>query len=158
MTSDIATARIGTFMAEPRCTCAAIRRAARRVTQLYDEALKPLGLKLTQYSLLLNISVLDGPSITDLAEHVAMDRTTLTRNLAPLRHAGWVQLTAGADKRRRCVMLSKAGRAILEAARPLWHAAEMDLRDAAGEERMAMVRQLLNETVDAIGVPKPTAP
>ena len=73
-----------------RCTAAALRRVARLSTIVYDEALRPLGLKLTQYSLLINIRESDAVSVTELSDRMMMDRTTLTRNLAPLRKAGWV--------------------------------------------------------------------
>lgn len=132
------------------CTAAAIRRAARRTTQLYDEALKPLGLKLTQYSLLSNIAALDRPTITQLANHLMMDRTTLTRNLAPLRAGGWVQLGAGADKRSRAIILTPDGEEILKASRPVWQRAEVALRTKAGEARTRELRRLLDEVAAAM--------
>ena len=135
---------------EIRCTGAAIRRAARRTSQFYDDALKPLGLKLTQYSLLSNIAALDRPTITDLADHVAMDRTTLTRNLAPLRASGWVQLQPGADRRSRAVVLTPRGAELLAAAKPVWQQAEVALRAKAGDARLRELRRLLGEVADAV--------
>src|SRR3546814_8881467 len=67
-----------------RCTCAVLRRATRRLTQVYDEGMRPSGLKLTQYSVLNILAQAENPSITDLADRLMMDRTTLTRNLGPL--------------------------------------------------------------------------
>jgi DNA-binding MarR family transcriptional regulator len=136
---------------EPRCTGAVIRRASRRVTQVYDDVLKPLGLKLTKYSLLANIHEMDGPSVTDLADRMDMDRTTLTRNLAPLRTAGWVQMGPGTDRRRRSIRLTTDGEAMLAAARPVWREAELRIRDVVGVSRTAEVRRLLGETIRAIG-------
>ena len=78
--------------AEMPCTCARLRRTARRLTRAYDRALRPSGLRLTQYSVLANVTRAGGLSITELAERLAMDRTTLTRNLRPLEAAGWVRV------------------------------------------------------------------
>ena len=133
-----------------RCTAAAIRRAARRTTQFYDEALKPLGLRLTQYSLLSNIAALDRPTITELADRLVMDRTTLTRNLAPLRTAGWVQLRPGMDKRSRAIVLTEDGEAKLADAEPVWQQAEIALRAKAGERRTRDLRRLLDEVAVAM--------
>lgn len=132
------------------CTCSAVRGAARRLTQYYDDALKNTGLKVTQYGLLANIARMDRPSVTDLAERVAMDRTTLTRNLTPLRQAGWVELAAGPDKRTRSVLLTADGRRLLDAARPHWRAAEMKLRNRAGPDLTAALHESLMQTVGAV--------
>src|SRR3546814_19070481 len=64
---------------EMRCTCAVLRRATRRLTQVYDEGMRPSGLPLTQYSVLNILAQAENPSITDLADRLMMDRTTLTR-------------------------------------------------------------------------------
>ena len=72
------------------CTCAMARRTARHLTREYDRVLKPAGLKLTQYSVLANLVRNGATSITALAERLAMDRTTMTRNLRPLERAGWI--------------------------------------------------------------------
>src|SRR4051812_44580671 len=77
------------------CTCAKLRRLARRVTQSYDRVLQASGLKVTQYSLLVNLRENSALSVSALAEKMAMDRTTLTRNLKPLVHAGLVNVQDG---------------------------------------------------------------
>ncbi|MDF1793648.1 MAG: MarR family winged helix-turn-helix transcriptional regulator [Thalassobaculaceae bacterium] len=134
------------------CTCSAVRGAARRLTQYYDEALKETGLKVTQYGLMANIARMDRPSVTDLADRVSMDRTTLTRNLAPLRDAGWVNLAPGPDKRTRSVVLTPSGRRILETARPHWRAAETALRHRAGGDITKDLHDVLVQTVAAVEV------
>lgn len=132
------------------CTCSAVRGAARRLTQYYDDALKDTGLKVTQYGLLANIAKLDRPSVTDLADALAMDRTTLTRNLTPLREAGWVRLAPGADRRSRSVELTPEGRSMLERAKPYWRAAELRLRERAGADRTGALHTLLTDTLAAV--------
>ena len=133
-----------------RCTCAALRRTTRRVTQVYDDALKPLGLKLTQYSLLNNLAQVDNPSITDLAERMMIDRTTLTRNLQPLQKAGWVVLGDGGDGRSRSVILTGEGRRMLETARPLWRQAESAVREKLGPDGGRALRRLLADASAAL--------
>ena len=118
------------------CHCSALRRTARRVTQLYDEALAPAGIRLTQYSLLSNVDRHGSIGLTPLADALGMDRTTLTRNLAPLLTRGLVQLE-DAKGRAKMVRLTAAGAKLLREAYPHWLTAQrtfaekLDARDAA---------------------------
>jgi DNA-binding MarR family transcriptional regulator len=135
---------------ETPCTCAALRRATRRLTQAYDLALKPAGLRLTQYSVLANLSRTGGLSITDLAQRLAMDRTTLTRNLRPLERAGWVRIAPGPDRRSRAVEITDQGRRVFEAAQPLWQDAERAFRSSLGRENAAALRRLLDAAMGSV--------
>lgn len=126
------------------CTCAKVRRTARRLTQAYDRALQPLGLRLTQYSVLANLEQAGPLSVTDLAALLAMERTTLTRNLGPLSQAGWITVGPGPDRRSRTVALTEAGRAVVQRAQPLWREAERSLRRALGREHTAALHRLLD--------------
>jgi DNA-binding MarR family transcriptional regulator len=130
---------------ETPCSCASLRRTARLVSRGYDQALKPAGLRLTQYSILANVAAAEGLSVTALAERLAMDRTTLTRNLRPLERAGWVVRGAGADHRARTLGLTGEGREVLERARPLWQEAERSFRRRLGRERSEALRRLLDQ-------------
>ncbi|NNG03555.1 MAG: MarR family transcriptional regulator [Inquilinus sp.] len=132
---------------EGPCTCAQVRRAARGLTRDYDRALKPAGLKLTQYSVLANLVRAGGLTITELAERLAMDRTTLTRNLRPLERQGWIALAAGPDRRCRKVMATAKGRRRYEAALPLWREAERAFRSRMGEQEAAALHRLLGEAL-----------
>jgi len=121
---------------ESPCVCATLRMATRAVARVYDQALEPHGLRTTQYSILARLEV-EGPSaIGHLAARLAMDRTTLAREAAPLVRAGLVEEEAGADRRRRLVALSPEGLARLTAARPAWHDAQRRVRTELGYERM----------------------
>ncbi len=135
------------------CTCAVLRRASRRMTQVYDQALKPFGLRLTQYSLLASLLRSDDMSITELAELLVMERTTLTRNLKPLEAAGWLRVRAGPDRRSRAVAITPSGRAVVEQAFPAWQQAERRLRAAMGREESAELRQLLVAAMAAMDRP-----
>jgi DNA-binding MarR family transcriptional regulator len=122
------------------CSCATVRRTGRVLTQLYDEILAPSGLRVTQFSLLATLARTGPVTLGELANGIVMDRTTLTRNLAPIERAGWVQTAAGADRRTRQVALTEAGRATLLAALPLWRAAQERVDQRFGRERAAALR------------------
>ena len=77
------------------CACANLRKATRAVTQVYDAALRPSGLKATQFTLLATLATLGDPPLTRLAEAMVKDRTTLTRNLKPLIAKGSVRVAEG---------------------------------------------------------------
>ncbi len=125
------------------CTCSMLRRTARRVTRLYDTALRPVGLCLSQYVVLANVAREGGLSISELAERLGMDRTTLTRNLRPLVRSGWVLIATGSDRRQRSVGLTQAGRRLYAVAHPLWEATEQRLRSTLGDDA-ATLRRLLD--------------
>ncbi len=125
------------------CTSANLRKAARAVTQFYDESLKNSGLKSTQFSLLAAASVAGTMPITRLAEEMAMDRTTLTRNLKPLETEGLLQVEPGEDRRVRNVTVTPEGEAALERAAPMWREAQTRMIDKLGDERWGeLLRQL----------------
>jgi DNA-binding MarR family transcriptional regulator len=132
------------------CSCAAVRRTGRVLTQLYDEILAPSGLRVTQFSLLATLARTSPVTLGELANLSVMDRTTLTRNLAPLERAGWVHTAAGADRRTRQVALTEAGRATLVAALPLWRAAQERVDQQFGPERTAALRAELTALTAAV--------
>jgi DNA-binding MarR family transcriptional regulator len=118
------------------CACFNLRRATRAVTQLYDEFLRPSGLRGTQFSLLTVIRLTGTASITDLAHAAVMDRTTLTRNLRPLVEEGLIRIREGDDARVRKVTLTAAGRARLAAAQPYWEEAQTHITKTLGRARL----------------------
>jgi DNA-binding MarR family transcriptional regulator len=117
------------------CTSFNLRKAARTVTQFYDDALRGSGLKSTQFSLLAAASVAGAVPISRLAEEMAMDRTTLTRNLKPLETDGLLRIVAGADRRVRNVTVTPEGEALLQKAAPMWRDAQTRMIDKLGDER-----------------------
>jgi DNA-binding MarR family transcriptional regulator len=94
----------------PFCNCRALRQATRRVTQLYDQALAPIDLRATQYSLLVQVEQLGPITLNALAEAMVMDRATLGHNVRPLQARGLLRLEVGDDLRSRKVSLTKAVR------------------------------------------------
>jgi DNA-binding MarR family transcriptional regulator len=127
------------------CSNAALRRAARRVGQLYDDVLESSGLRATQYSLLSQIARSDGASMGVLATTMVMDRSALGHTLAPLIRAGLVALVADAkDRRSKRVVLTEAGQTRLAAARALWREAQARFEAAFGAAAAAEFRGVLD--------------
>jgi DNA-binding MarR family transcriptional regulator len=117
------------------CACANLRSAARALTQLFDEALARSGLRATQFTLLVTSRLMGESTINELAERMAMDRTTLSRNLKPLVRSGLLEVRPGEDGRTRLVRITPAGERSLEEAYPLWQQAQQEIVDVLGEER-----------------------
>ena len=117
------------------CTCLNLRKAARAVTQAYDQALKSSGLRATQFSLLSALENRGSLGMTALAKTLVTDRTTLTRNLKPLIAGGLLEVVAGADRRERPIALTAKGRRALAWAAPLWRKAQAHMTDGLGHER-----------------------
>jgi DNA-binding MarR family transcriptional regulator len=126
-----------------RCVCGNLRMAARLVTQRYDDALRPAGLRIMQFTLLARLHAVDRVTMTELAEQASLDRTTLTRNLKPLIERGYVRVVAGKDQRERLVTVTDSGRAALREALPLWEQAQASMTDGLGQEATSALLSLL---------------
>jgi DNA-binding MarR family transcriptional regulator len=120
--------------AELACLCATSRMATRVLTRRYDEALRPYGLRTTQYSILARLDDEGSMTVGRLAGRLAAERTTLSRELGPLGRRGLVEVAAGDDRRRRVVTLTAAGGEALAGARPAWKAVQAQTRDELGGE------------------------
>jgi DNA-binding MarR family transcriptional regulator len=118
------------------CACGRLRRASRALTQLYDDAMIPSGLRVTQFSLLRTLARRGRSRITDLAAATLIDRTALSRNLDPLVERGLVEIVHGDDARTREVALTRAGRSAIEAALPHWRRAQAAVAQVLGTERL----------------------
>ncbi len=127
-----------------RCNCYALRQATRRVSQLYDAVLAPTGLRATQYGLLNEVERRGPIALLPLARIMIMDRATLGHNVRPLEANGYLTLAIGKDRRSREVSLTRAGRAILAEARPLWRRAQAIFEAEIGREKAADLRAMLN--------------
>jgi len=117
------------------CTLFAVRSVSRAVTQLYEEALAPAGLKATQLSILVATAARRGWTMSDLADVLNMDRTTLTRNTRPLQRKGLLRIGAGRDQRSRSVEITERGHAVLHRAYPLWRRTQRRLISRLGKRR-----------------------
>jgi DNA-binding MarR family transcriptional regulator len=117
------------------CACFNLRKATRRVTNFYDAALRPCGLKATQMTLLTAIRVLGPVTINRLAKAIVMDRTTLSRNVSLLNRKGMIEVEVGDDLRTRRLSLTEQGHSALLSAFPLWQKAQAKIVKELGEER-----------------------
>jgi len=142
------------------CACFNVRKAARALTALYDRALAPTGLRATQGTLLVALARAGDVPVTRLAGILGMDRTTLTRNLEPLRRARLIAVRPGPDRRVKLAGLTEAGRKALAEAMPLWREAQRQVVEGAGAGRWDALRRELGriaELVDATA-PEPAEP
>lgn len=131
--------------AHSACACIRARRASRALTAVYDSALRPVRLKITQFSELRNVHRLQPVSISALAKEMALDRSTLGRNLLVLKRRGLVALSEGDDLRERSVELTAKGAATLEKALPCWQRAQQKVERKLGPEGAARLFELLGE-------------
>jgi DNA-binding MarR family transcriptional regulator len=126
-------------VAEIACACAAVRRAARAVTQLYDGWLRAHGIEGPQFALL---AMLDRGACNQatLGRRFDLDKTTVSRNLKLLKRNGWIELRPGLDPRERLVALTPGGRRRLAAARPAWRNAQRQLRSSVTAKEWDAIR------------------
>ena len=110
------------------CFCNALRQASRAVSRLYDEELRGVGLRTTQYSLLSILARAGQVRQGDLGGLTHLEETTLTRNFRPLVAAGWVSVQPGDDRREKLVTITEAGTAKLAEARPAWQRAQTRMK------------------------------
>lgn len=129
------------------CTNLKLRQFMRRVTQLYDVQLAKVGLKTTQYSLLSYIAKLGPIGQTELASHIKMGTSTLSRNLKPLVDAQWVVVSAGNDARSRLVSLTEAGRLKRAEAQRRWRVAQDDIQRMLGTDKVAQLHDLIDRSM-----------
>lgn len=138
------------------CLCFRVRRVSRAITRVYDEALRPVGLQATQLTLLNAIAMggPDGTSFPRLTAILAMDATTLSRNLRPLAAEGLVAIGRRPEDRRvRTVALTDGGAARLRAALPLWQDAHGRILSALGPEAAGDLLHAFDRTTAALGPP-----
>jgi DNA-binding MarR family transcriptional regulator len=133
------------------CACRNVRQAARAVTGLYDRVLAPSGLRATQVTLLVALEKAGPIPFSRLAGVLGMDRTTLTRNLEPLRRDGLLTLRPGEDRRVRLALITDKGRKTLTAAIPLWELAQRQITDGLGRGRWSAVQRDLQQLTALAG-------
>ena len=128
------------------CHCTTLRYAAQTLTEVYDRVLAPSGLKVTQFVLLQ--SILQGEvekSITDLAQKLGSDRSTIGRNVRILARDGLVSMSRGSDRREHTVHLTEKGREAVSLAYPLWQKAQTAVAETLGQDQLKMLKTLLSQ-------------
>lgn len=126
-------------------TCAHfnLKRRVRSVTQRFDAVLAQEGLHITQFTLLVTSSLMDATPVSELADALALDRTTLTRNLKPLEQKGWLKtMVAEGDARVRLVEITTSGEALLARSYPLWRQVQEEVTRSFEGNYMNFLEQL----------------
>jgi DNA-binding MarR family transcriptional regulator len=131
------------------CNCLAARQASRYLTAVYDQALSPVELRITQFSILYKL-VKNGPLVIgELAGKMAMDRTTLSSNLKPLERNGLIDVVPGEDRRVKQAMITEAGLARYRLALPLWSEVQKKFEGAYGEKPASELRNALRTVLNS---------
>jgi DNA-binding MarR family transcriptional regulator len=131
------------------CTCANVRRAARAATRFYNRELRADDIEITQFTLLMALDRTGEIRQGELGRLLALDSTTLTRMLEPLKKCGWVRAKEGDDRRLRIFSLTPAGRAQYQRSLPHWKRAQDRVQRSLGEQRIGQLSGLLMEVTEA---------
>jgi DNA-binding MarR family transcriptional regulator len=127
------------------CACATLRRTSRALTQVYGEALRPFGLRSSQFTILQVLSVTGEITQRELGSILAMDSTTLTRTLAIMSRQGWITKRRGKDRREWRLQLAANGKAQLARSLPAWQKAQEDVKQRIGVEPWQQLMKLAND-------------
>jgi DNA-binding MarR family transcriptional regulator len=130
-------------MSNASCYCIVLRKASRRISALYDEALAPLGINIAQFSAMRTISRNTPISLTDLGQEMELDRSTVGRNMKVLERMGLVAFATGEDQREAVLSLTSEGTALLERARPIWDDIQDQLESRLGPDHARQLGELL---------------
>ncbi|MEC4718481.1 MarR family winged helix-turn-helix transcriptional regulator [Noviherbaspirillum sp. CPCC 100848] len=129
------------------CYCGSLRQASRVVTQLYDQALKPSGLKITQFGILRLLGACPGLTTGAMAELLAMDSTTLTRTLKIISDSGWIKATPGEDRRERRWTITSEGEERVSQAMPLWKNVQKEFAEMASDVDLEALTRTVHQLV-----------
>lgn len=132
------------------CICGTLRRTSRSLTQLYEKALRPLGLRVTQFTILQVLARAGEVSQGHLGEMLAIDSTTLTRTLEIMGRQGWIAERRGEDRRERWLRLASGGETQLNRALPIWERVQERLRRRLGEQGWKKLLQLANQVTKVV--------
>ncbi len=132
------------------CMCASFRRSSRALTQDYDKALRPLGLRATQFTVLQGLSLAGEISQGKLGQILAMDSTTLTRTLGIMSRHGWIAKQQGQDRREWRLRMTRAGKSQFERALPSWQEVQSRLQSQLGSDRWEELLRLTNIVTSAV--------
>ncbi|RMG20874.1 MAG: MarR family transcriptional regulator [Methanobacteriota archaeon] len=133
------------------CMCTNLRKVSRLITRVYDNRLKPSGININQLALLLTIDGLreeekGAPSLSEIGESMAMDNSTLSRNLRVLENQDLVQLIPDPDKRtRKSVKITAKGELALQKAFPFWMEVQNEIQEKLGEKNFKEMIDLLHQ-------------
>jgi DNA-binding MarR family transcriptional regulator len=132
------------------CMCGSFRRTSRALTQLYEQALRPLGLRASQFTVLQALALAGEVTQGQLGEMLAMDSTSLTRTLAIMDRRGWTTARRGKDRRERWLRLASGGEGQLRRALPVWEKVQSRLRGQLGARAWKDLLQLTQQVTRVV--------
>lgn len=132
------------------CPSFNLRKSARAVSRVFDEALQPSGLRSGQFMMLLTLASLREPTYGQLARDLVMDTSTIARSLRPLVREGLIEVVAGPDRRRKSVRITREGAERIRQALPLWTKAQARFSDRVGETRWTRMLDDLGQTLESV--------
>jgi DNA-binding MarR family transcriptional regulator len=132
------------------CLCGNFRRTSRALTQLYQGALRPAGLRATQFTILQALSLAGELTQSQLGGMLAMDSTTLSRTLRIMDREGWIAERRGEDRRERRLRLAKGGEAQFKQALPSWEKVQSRLRRQLGEQAWKNLMEITHQVTDLV--------
>ena len=135
------------YMAAAGCFCLASRQAARKITRLYDSCMQESGIRATQFTILSQLMLRGEMSVGKLAGILAMERTTLTRNLALLEGERWISTKPGEDPRARMIAITAQGRGVVRRGFPHWAKAQADAGKLLGADGQAALKLLVSRSL-----------
>jgi len=136
------------YMAAAGCFCLASRQAARKITRLYDSYMQESGVRVTQFTILSQLMLRGEMPIGKLAGFLGMERTTLTRNLAPLETQKWISIRAGDDPRARVIGITGQGRDVVRRSFPYWSKAQAHIGKLLGADGQAALKVLESRNLE----------
>jgi DNA-binding MarR family transcriptional regulator len=132
------------------CMCGNFRRTSRALTQLYESALRPVGLRATQFTILQALTLAGEVTQSQLGEILVMDSTTLSRTLQIMARESWIAERRGEDRRERWLRLAKAGEAQFKRALPAWENIQSRLRRQVGEQGWKNLLEITHQVTDLV--------
>jgi DNA-binding MarR family transcriptional regulator len=125
-----------------RCIAGRMRLVNRVITGLYDNAFRPLGVKTSQFNILVVAGRLGLARPADVCATLRLDASTLSRNVERMRLQGWLEIVASEDARTQSFRLTTEGKRLLERAAPAWKKAQQEAEQLLGEDGMALLGKL----------------
>lgn len=121
------------------CICINIRRAANELTNYYDKIMEPLNITITQFSIMSSLKTLGNCSVSDLAQHMGLERTTMVRTIKPLFKKGLVEDVSEEGRRSRSLQLTQKGIDAYQKGRPLWEEAQAHVSEILGDDNIKAI-------------------
>lgn len=127
------------------CYCVNLRRAANRITEQYNEALAPVGITVTQYSILAFLYGMSGCSVSQLAQKLHLEKSTLVRNLQPLFEKNYIEDLSTEKSRSKELQITVLGNQLLFQAKPLWKKSQKNLQQKMGGKNIDLLMELIQQ-------------